>query len=287
MKTTTRLIAGLLLLIVVPGRAVAESDPPAESGWSAFPPDLLARTYLADPLQPRFAISSLTVSESKIDDTGDRRLALRLGGRFGLVRFTPRNRSQRPWQLNIEAGFQGQFDSDHNQDNIGWDGIYGLVLVKRLSERLELKLAAKHVSSHVGDELQERTGRRRINYTREESIVGLAWRPAQSWRLYGEAARGHELRNSELQKPGRVEAGIEYQTPRALVWGLSGYAAVDLNAFEESDWDVDTTVQTGLSLPSGLRTWRAGIEFHEGRPNLGEFFQDRERWVGFGIWLDL
>lgn len=287
MKTTTRLIAGLLLLIVVPGRAVAESAPPADSGWSAFPSDLLTRSYVADPLQPRFGISSLSVSKSEIDNAGESRLALRLGGRFGLVRFTPRNHPERPWQLNIEAGFLGQFDSDHNQDNIGWDGIYGLVLVKRLSERLDLKLAAKHVSSHVGDELQERTGRRRINYTREESIVGLAWWPVQSWRLYGEVARGHELRNPELQKPGRVQVGVEYESSRVLAWRLSGYAALDLNAFEESEWNADTTFQTGVSLASGLRTWRVGIEFHDGRPNLGEFFEERERWLGFGIWLDL
>lgn len=279
-------LAVLLLLLAAPPLAATRGgEASVETGWSAFPVELVSPPYLADPLQPRFGAALIEVSDSAIADTGSRRWALQLGGRFGLVRFAPPSRPERPWQLSIEAGFVGQFDIDNSQDNIGWDGIYGLVLARRLSDRFEVKLAVKHFSSHVGDELQERAGRSRINYTREESIFGVSWRPRQRWRLYGEAARGHELRNPEFQKPGRLQAGAECIRP--LIWRLDGYAALDLNAFEESDWGIDTTVNVGVALPAGARTWRFGIEYRDGRPTMGEFFEDRERWVGLGVWLDL
>jgi len=49
------------------------------------------------------------------------------------------------------------------------------------------------------------------------------------------------------------------------------------------------TLQAGLVLRErGLaRTYRLGAEYYEGRPWMGEFFQDRERYLAFGIWFDL
>ena len=38
-----------------------------------------------------------------------------------------------------------------------------------------------------------RTGRRRLDYTREELAFGAAWRLGDSWRVYGEAGYGHFL----------------------------------------------------------------------------------------------
>jgi hypothetical protein len=28
------------------------------------------------------------------------------------------------------------------------------------------------------------------------------------------------------------------------------------------------------------------LTFYDGRSTLGEFFQDDERWLGFGLWLE-
>jgi hypothetical protein len=283
----TFLLGLLMLAKAAPVFAGAASDSPCERGWSAFPAELVSRPYLSDPLQPRFGVDLSNVSALDIEDSGDTRFGLRLGGRFGLVRYAPGAHPERPWQLDIEAGFYGQFDIDQNQDNLAWDGIYGLVLAKRMSERLDLRVALRHFSSHIGDEFEERTGRQRINYTREESLVGIAWKPVESWRLYWEAAWGHELRDPELQEPGRGQAGVEYRSPRPLFWRFSGYSALNLNAFEESEWKVDTTLQIGLSIPAGSREWRTGIEYYDGRVPLGQFFQARERWISLGLWLDL
>ncbi|OGW19407.1 MAG: hypothetical protein A2X56_03305 [Nitrospirae bacterium GWC2_57_13] len=133
-----------------------------------------------------------------------------------------------------------------------------------------------------------RTGRLRIGYTRQEMAGAVSWRPAGPWRLYAEFARGYNLRNENLQKPGRIQSGLEFFSPASLWRGRMGwYAAMDLQSWEERDWRLDSAFQAGLLFRTTSRDWRFGIEHVNGRPPMGEFFRDTERWTSFGLWIDL
>lgn len=281
----------LLLVLVLPTDLVAQDERPGPArGWSVelAPSGDVFQPYLADPTRAGFAAEGMSFSASEIADSGDDRFGLKLGGVFGIVRWNADHAPQRGLQLSIEAGYNGQFDRDFGQDNIGWDGLYGLFATYRHGPRVAFKLAVHHISSHVGDEYAERTGRQRINYTREETQLAVSWRPDERWRLYGEVARAHELRNESLQQPGRLQAGVEHVSPARYWRGRLGwYAAANLTAWEERDWEVDTTVQAGLRLENEPREWRLGLEYHDGRSWIGEFFQDDERYLSFGLWLDL
>lgn len=265
---------------------------PAAAGGELFPDTYLFRPYVASDHRPGFGIL-LLAADPGIADTGTGRFSLRLGGRFGIVRWGGEEDGGRALQLGIEAGFRGQFDLESSLDNVGWDGNYGFSLTSRRSERLAWKLAVFHLSAHVGDEYAERTGRRRAGYTREELQAAVAWRAALRWRLYGEAAWGYVLRaddaaGRELQEPGRLEAGVEYDGPLRLLSGRAGwFAAVDATAYQESDWRPDVTVHAGLSFPKRERRWRLGVLLYDGRVPLGEFFRDEESYVGLGLWLDV
>jgi len=68
---------------------------------------------------------------------------------------------------------------------------------------------------------------------------------------------------------------------------MGWYTALDLSATEERDWRVDTSLHLGLLMDQGDRTWRLGIEYYKGRPNMGEFFQDEESYISLGLWLDI
>lgn len=286
--------AALLLLSALPaeGQATpAEAHAPEQTGSTPggglvlFPPEHLYEPYLADPITPRFGLGALYVTDVGIADSGAPRFGLELGGRFGLLRW---GSTPRPWQMEIEAGFRGWFDIDHSEDNIGWDGIYGLALSHRLGPAWRLKLAVRHISSHLGDEFEERTGRRRIGYTREEAQVGLSWRPSERWRLYAEGAYAYGRSNQELQRPGRVQAGVEHLADTALWRGQMGwYAAVNADAMEERGWEPDLAAQLGLTVPSGGRRWRLGLGYASGRVPLGELFQDEESYWSMGLYLDL
>lgn len=272
-----------------PARAVGD-PPPAfslDQGRSLvlFPLDDAFPRPLADPHRAGFGLARVSVTDKDIPSAGDTRYALKVGARLGLARVQT---DARAWQLNVEGGFNGQFDITQSEDNIGWDGLYGLTVTTTLRPGLALRVGALHNSAHVGDEYIERTGRLRLNYTREEAVAGLSWRVDRHWRTYGEYAHGYDLRNEAVQAPGRAQAGLEYEAPTPWWSGRLGwYAAIDVSAMEERDWRVDTGVNVGLVTRVGERRWRLGLEYYDGRPAIGEFFQHTEQHVALGAWLDL
>jgi hypothetical protein len=244
--------------------------------------------YLADPHRSSVEILNALVTDVDIPDSGNSRYGLKLGGRIGIARLDPQERPGQGWQFGMEVGFVGEFDLDRNYDNIGWDGIYAFLFTAPLTEAVRIKLGTGHRSSHVGDEYMERTGRRRINYTRQERLAGLSWYFTPVWRVYGEYGRAYEINNKELQKPGRAQAGLEYQPKRPWRDGQLGwYAALDVSATEERDWHVDPALRVGYVLEADGRRWSLGAMFYRGRPTIGEFFQHTESFVGISVGLEL
>lgn len=262
-------------------------DPSAQT-IIMFPQGDLYPQYTADPHRLGFGIQWLSFSKTEIAESSNSRMSLKAGGRFGLLRIHPPGQADRGWQLGIEGGFDTQFDIKHSSDNIGWDGNYGLLVTAAPSRSLALKFGVLHTSGHVGDEYAERTGRRRIDYTRHELAAGMSWTINERWRTYAEAGWGYYLRNEDLQEPGRIQFGLEFEVAASL-WKrrLGWYVALDTSAMEERDWNFDTAVQLGLVFRSGCRVWRLGIEHYDGRPTMSEFFQDDERHIALGFWLDV
>jgi hypothetical protein len=271
--------------------SAASSDADAAervSRLELFPRDRLYQRHLADPSDPGMGVEWLVLDEVDVPESGDARFQLALGGIFGLVRLRPPGWQDGGVEVGILAGFVGQFDADHGYDNLGWDGFYGLMLSTSRGGPWAFRGGIKHTSSHVGDEYAERTGRRRIDYTREELAVAVSRRLDRCCRAYVEGAWGYELRNQDLQAPGRAQVGFEVEPPPKLWDGRVGwYIAVDAGAYEESDWQVDWSSRFGLALPSPDRTWRLAFTWRRGRVPLGEHSQHRESYFGAGLLLDL
>jgi hypothetical protein len=264
----------------------------------AFPTGDYYHPPIADLHRAAFGVSFAGLYDDSIADSGSTRYFLRVGGAFGLVRWTteraaaegPPEEAPVPGpglQLDLVAGMDGQFDLDHSLDNIGWDGNYGLQVTSALNARLALKLALVHTSSHVGDELAERTGLRRIGYSRDELALGVRRELGSELSLYGEAAYGYDINNPGLQEPLRFQTGVDFDPARApggprTAW----FFGVDLSAMEERDYRVDGAVKAGRAFHVEDRYWRLGVELYDGRPNMGEFFADDEAHVALGVWLD-
>lgn len=265
--------------------AAAPSGP--SHAWSFFPDDDLYPQYIADPLRPQSAVMLAGLPSSGIPDSGDLRFLLRLGGRYSIARRHPTGQPDRGLQIDFEGGFFGQFDMRHSQDNIGWDGLYGLRLAYKGGGPWAFTLASRHDSAHVGDEYAQRTGRERIGYTREEVVLGASWAPSRFWRAYGEAGWGYNRIESE--QPIRLQMGIEHVGRKGLFRGdLPWYAALDANVYKESDLEVRVSAQLGMIFPTrrGTDRYRAALELVSGRSVLGEFSMNDETYLALGWYFD-
>ena len=277
-----------LLLLCAAGSAGASDEIHDQWDTTLFPVADLYPPYAADPHRAGFGVQWLNFTDTAIPDSGDSRVALRAGGRFGIVRMHPPGEEERGWQISLEGGFNAQFDADHQLDNIGWDGRYGLVTTSAPSGQWAFKFGVLHDSAHLGDEYMERTGRERLGYTRHELAAAASWFPDKRFRAYLEAGWGYDLSNKQLQEPGRIQSGLEYESPPWPGKGrISWYGAADFSAMEERNWRMDRSLQAGLVTHAGNRTWRFGIEWYNGRPPLGELFQFTEEYVSLGLWVDI
>lgn len=268
-------IAWIVCLVAAPGVAV-----------ELFPVGDPYPRSLADPHAPANAVRVVRLTDVEIEDAGELRFLLQTGGRFPVLGGDRGLAGGELWRLSIEAGLDGVFDIEENYDSIAWDGNYGLIATAGLG-RGAVKFGALHTSGHLGDEYAERTGRRRLDYTREEILAAMSWPLPRGLRVYGETGWARDLRDETIQAPWRGQAGLEWQSgPR---WGgrVGLYGALDLQAMEERDWELEASLQLGWIITSGDRRWRVGVEYLDGRPPIGQFYQLRERGVGIGLWLDL
>lgn len=251
-----------------------------------FPHTQLYPHYIANPLRPTFSIQNMYLTKSEIVNTGERRYNLKLGGHLGIYRNQP-EKTNRGWQVTFDAGFQGQFDPASSQDNVGWNGVMALSLEIRNSEAFAHRFAVHHTSDHIGDELIERTGIKRINYTREEIRYGLMWFISPHWQSYIEIGKAYHLGNTTLQQQWRHELGFQYENKKYWMPKLGWYMGADFSSYDENNGDINSALQIGIVSSANNRNFRLGIELYNGRSTLGEFFQVQEEYIGVGFWIDI
>ena len=232
-------------------------------------------------------LTRIDVRDSEIDAAGDSRYGVRMGTRLAVLQLHPPDDPGGGLQLTADIGFLSQFDRDNSTDNIGWDGFYGFHLAWQALPSLVLRVGTSHDSSHLGDEYIENTGRQRIEYTRQEFLAGVRYAPLKSLKSYVEYGWAYDLRNEDLMEEGRYQLGLEFE-PEPMLWRrrLAPFAALDVGAYEEDDWEENLNVQAGVVHRGAGGIWRFGLEYYDGRSTIGEFFQDEEQHLAFGIWFD-
>jgi len=266
-------------------------DPSFEMGSrlvELIPGDQNYPIYVADPRRPR-THAGIGYIDSDIPEISNSIVNLDAGTRFTLLKMHKGSESANTFSLDIEGGLFARFDLVNSFDNIGWDGRFGAYINWERYGPVVIRFGYRHLSSHVGDEYVKKTGRRRINYDRDDLRIGLGYRFANNALVYVEPSYAFHLGNTSRQDNPAVEGGIQYQGPYKMWKGSTGlYTGLHVSSYDENGWNPSISGQLGLKIkrdPEKIKL-RVGFEGYVGRAIIGEYALDYDEsylTVGFSV----
>lgn len=263
-----------------PSEPLPEPTQPRGMAIEALPVDELFKPLIADPRQPQFSIRY-----HRYDAADDFNAAsVTFGDYFGFASGALEEYGVS--QIGLQGAVFAVFNLDAPSfDLVNADYWIGIPLSYRRGP-FSFLTRIYHQSSHLGDEflLGRGTELERVNLSYEdwESLVSYEWR---DWRFYG---GGGVILNSEPDlDPVHVQGGVEYRK-RKLMHDWHLVAAADWQASQEQDWRLNHSLQLGLAFDGTQgREIRLMLEHYRGFSPNGQFYTERLRYSGLGVYFDL
>jgi hypothetical protein len=212
-----------------------------------------------------------------------------LGGTLPLLRWASSRHPGHVWQLDLFAMMASRFIS---QDYLMASDYRVGAPITFACDRWSGKIAYEHTSTHIGDEYVKKTGQAFRSSTRDEIVIGLAYRVLEPLRVHGTV--GYNLNAQESFRKGmgsyhdRYSFGAEWSRP--LTTGLKGqpFVAVDLEYRGDLDYTPNFAAQAGWQWLSELG--RPGVrlvaEYYDGRNPFGQFLDRHESRAGVALYYD-
>ncbi len=248
-----------------------------------FPVGDLFQPLLADPKQPQF-FASYRLYNTPTDRRGHV-AAVGFGETFGLYR-REGQRAGDGLQVSVAGALFAQFNLDApSNDLVNADYTIGLPVTYR-HRPWSARLRIYHQSSHLGDEFLLRAHPQRINLSFEslEFLGSYDWRGVRAY-LGGEYLFHREP--ADL-KPAGFHGGLEYRGKVPLLFGGRLVGGLDLKTWQEHDYSVDTSLKVGLEFGAtqpGRRRLRIMAEAYHGYAPHGQFYDDKIRYLGLGVYF--
>lgn len=262
--------------------AAPPASPPAESAVEAvvepLPPYAIFAPLLADPRQPQFSMRYQRYDSSVSEFNAG---FVSFGEYFGFASGLWPDSSIS--QIGLQGAVFGLFNLDApSSDLVNADYWIGIPLSYRTGPWSVL-LRLYHQSSHLGDEfLLGNPGINRINLSYEDLEMLLSL-DLDSIRLYG--GGGYIFHSEPDLKPWHFQGGIEGRKHR-IFSGFDLVGAVDMQSREEQGWRWNRSFQAGLAFtPRGGREIRLMLEHFDGFSPNGQFYRDRLRYTGAGVYF--
>ncbi len=266
-RAAIRAVLALAILGIAPAPLAAQLRP-ADPGGHPF------RAPAFSPLEP--ATRGLVASAAR-DTTDARWLGMPDFGER--LPFWLRRDEEGPWELagSLAAGAFARFDLESsNNEFIEAHYRVGLQLRGRL-RGVAGRVEFYHVSSHLGDEYLQRTGRSPISTSRE-ALELLLQAAAGDVLVYG--GPGWILRASPRFERGSLRLGAIWEPPVAA--RAAPYAGLEAYLWEEFGREPMVSVEAGARLGSRLRL---GIHAGFGPSRAEQFFRESERLAGLVLTL--
>jgi hypothetical protein len=280
-----RLLAktGRVRAIVWDATATCDARAPSPEGAAQIelrllPEEELYAPYIADPRQARF---SMSVQRYDTPNETFNAASVAFGEYFPLASGVVSGIGAS--QIGIQGAVFALFNLDApSSDLVNADYWIGLPLSYRHGPR-SYRLRVFHQSSHLGDEfLLGNPGINRVNLSYEavDLAASYEW---ERWRVY--LGAGYIFHSEPDLAPGIAQAGVEYLQPRAA-GELDFVVAVDVRAAQELDWRYSSAWQAGFEFKSPTaRRARLMLEHFHGHSPNGQFYSERLRYSGFGLYL--
>lgn len=258
---------------------VDSASTPFESQF--LPEGFIYPSYLAGRKEPR--LQSVFTNEDGYGWLWD----ITLGSRVPLYRFgTADPIAPEGFQIDMEGAALLRLDFERDRELAATDYRAGLPLTYG-TRHWQYKFAYYHVSSHLGDQYLIDRFREKKHYVRDELVLGLAWRPYEPVRVYGEA--GWAFNTGDTTEPWEFQLGAEYSPVYHPETAKSGtpFAAVHGHLFEELDFGGYLNIQIGWQWRSRINSrFRLGAEFYDGCDDQFQFHALYQRKYGIGFWYD-
>lgn len=244
----------------------------------ALPEQAMFAPLLADPRQPRF---SMSYQRYEIGDAPFNAGSVAFGEYFGLAAgFLGKNGSS---QIGIQGAVFALFNLDGpSNDLVNADYWIGVPISYRRGRDSYL-LRFYHQSSHLGDEFllgNPNITRINLSYEDVELLGSYEWDRA---RVYG--GGGYILNSEPVIARSHARIGAEWVQPRAAK-GFDFIVGTDIQGSEELDWSLSQAYQAGFELRRGAnRRVRLMLEHFNGHSPHGQFFREKLRYNGFGLYF--
>jgi hypothetical protein len=283
-------LAFVLLLIATPLQAQSKSF------WDRFlPRGHYIETLVADPLEPRMSLGLLQTNvferagegrerpafafPDPDDAASDVNVAAAIGGSIPLLHLAEwpgKGGIVASAQLGVFSRFRIEYPS---RDDVGQDWFVGMPF-EFAYQPWTGRFRIMHRSSHIGDELVEVTGARRIEFGGEYADFLLARRLIAGARVYGGATwnfrsyteRLPALRARDMHDTFALQGGVDgawypWSDEHA---GLTG--GIDWQSAQRTGWRSQWSVAGGIAARKGGQGTNFMVRYYHGPSILGEFF---------------
>jgi hypothetical protein len=212
-----------------------------------------------------------------------------LGGSFRI--WSPARWQGGGLTLGVQAGVFGRFRLEvSSSDLVASDWVVALP-VEAGWGLWSARIRLTHWSAHLGDEMIEKAGAERIDFTSETLDALVAYRVGQV-RLYG---GGSVVTRSSLENEAQlgpdfsddalVRLGADFEW---LPWsdgdmGLDG--GLDWQSADRTDWNGQLSAVFGVTARNDDRSVHLRGVFHDGPSPMGQFFLTDERYWGIELLL--
>jgi hypothetical protein len=277
-RTAGPALLAIWLLAALPAKAQTERK------YEWFPVGGGFRSPVADPAEPRAAVSRLNVKRSAGEFQAAR---ASIGYDLGLLELQG-PRADDGWRLGLFGSIDSLFNLDLPGDALAnTDYRIGLPLSWRRGS-FSARTRLYHQSSHLGDELiLGGNAPRRISLSYEGVDALAAWEYG-GWRVYGGGSYAFSS-STDLYKGGGAQVGFDFVGTRSFLLGMRLTGGVDVKWHEAVDWRSGANVKLGAMLgrySPDRRGLTFFVEAYDGFAPFGQFFVEDIRYYGVTAQLD-